>query len=73
MVLAGVDSLSPLYCEFSYDGIGLDAELVITGGVESYHVFYVLGIGGGFGVLSGFAGKVYRNVIYFFLYPRGSF
>ena len=47
MVLAGVDSIFPLYCEFSYDSIGLDAEIVVTGGVVSYHVFYVLGIGGG--------------------------
>lgn len=73
MVLVGVDSLFPLYCEFSYDGISLDAEVEVTGGVVSYHVFYVLGIGGGFGVSSNFSGEVYWSVISFFLYPRVSF
>ena len=65
MLSIGVDSIFP-FCEFSYDGIGLDAEVEVTGGVVSCHVYYVSGIGGALASRVGLLGKFTGSVISFF-------
>jgi len=64
MILIYVDSLFPFYCEFSYDGIGLDTEMEVTGGVVSCHVFYVLG--GTLASRVGLLGKFYWECDFLF-------
>ena len=71
-VLVGVDSIFP-FCEFSYDGIGLDAEMEVTGG--ECHVMYYMSWESGSALASrvGLLGRFIKSVISYFLFPRGSF